>query len=613
MSEQTFIILDKLFEGDRTDRGRVIREELVNTYNQYLEDPGKQLRKVAMTNAFFKAFSHILKKRLPKEGYSLQLTTTELNFIDYGYVFPDLIPMPVAEVETMLGQLQWNTGSSDYLRFFSFSGYINHEFHRFMGYFELQELNKAIDQLKYEYQEIDQDKKIIVEHIRQMNIENYDTPQKAQVLQTLHTLNNNVYRLTEALISLKKRVQTGQALTAEERTQLINIENKQNQLKRERNNLYKETQLEHKLYIEINNLEEKYFKRINDAQDKYHEIERAIRNRDTFSQSKLEMPLIEKEDFIQDKVKEIQNLIDYTAKRSRVAPFPFLTRRVVLDLPEQIFNYIRGCEKHDQQLFKTKGVRLQGMPGVILGPGQGEGFFNYENNKFFIPVEYSNSLEDSVIHALVIYKWDMDETREMRDSFAELKPYKGKSFVELQKGLYKEYHTYITKESRGYKVMDKEIKEWFSWKISPSKEDLEAFDANSGPASALNGDGIPLVNTIEGEVIDVDDTPATEEAVPVEPGELYTPVPAASRAEDTLNEFYQRLVKLLRWPDLRERIRITPAEEQGDVDITIQGIDLSGMEAEEIFQSLLIQAKLRRLRGLEKHRWFEPPEDAVGE
>ncbi len=599
MSNNAYAILDALYDSDKTDRGRLAKEEILEAYNSYLEDPSKRMKKMTLTSAFFRTVMHILKKRIPKdESYTLNLTKTELQAIDFGYIFPDLIDCTIEETQKFLGEINWNTGTSEYLKFFSITGYINHEFHKIMGYFDLLGMNKEIQKLEHEYESLQNEKKqYLTDIIGQIN-EVYSVDTLFNFKNSILTMNTNIYRLTEALLTLKKRVQTGQALSAAERKNLIGIENKQKQIQRERNNLYKEHKIEHKTYLELNSLEDKYFKKIDECQDKFHKIEKAKKDMAAFKDIKSGMPLVEKEEFITEKVTEIQNLIDYASKRSKVVSFPLLTKKIPNDLPEQILKTFKDSEKFDQRLFKNKNVRIHGMPGVILGPGAGEGFFNYENSKFYIPLNYADKLEDSVIQGIVVYKWDMDETRELRDSFADIKKYKGKSFVELQKGLFKEYHTYTTKECRGYKVMEKEIKEWFTWQVAPTKEELQTYEENEGnEKNSLESDDNLQVKTVERIVDEADALPPVEENTPETKFEIKT------SADECLSEFYTRIQKILKWPDLTERIQFNKSEVNGDVDLVIKNIDVSDTESELLFHALLIQAKMKRLRGLERENW----------
>ena len=594
MSDNPLVIVEKLFASDNTERGRRIKQELVEAYEKYMEDDTKRLNKLALSSAYFKVVSYILKKRIPEDGsYNLKLTPIELNVIDYGYMFPEFIDMPMEEVERELKKINWNTGSKDYLKFYSISGYINHEFHKMMGYFEIERLDNELEKVEEEYNDLVSEKRDILSSIIEKITDIYSTEQLLPYRDIILKMNTNLYRLTEAMLTMKKRVQEGEALSAEERTHLISIENNQKNLKRDRNLLYKENSLERKTIMTLTSLEDKYFKMIGEVQDKYHEVEDARKKREKFAGRKVRIPLSVKEEFISEKVEEIKELVDYASKRSKVVSFPFLTKKVLDNLPEKIQEIFLECERNDKKIFGNKEVRLHGMPKVLIGPGCGNSFFSYESGMFYVPIDFPNKLEDSIINGIVIYKWDMDETRELRDSFSELKKYKNKSFVELQKGLVKEYHTYITKECRGYKVMDKDIKEWFLWQIAPSKREKEEAENKKRDESLAN---VELkVETVD-KIVD-------KEKVGSSLSENYGDVEEIFVSDRALNNFYRRINKILKWSDVRDRIVITPSENGGDIDIKLLGIDLDGVEIELLFNALLIQAKLRRYRGMEKENW----------
>lgn len=670
MSDPTTTLLDRLFEGDATERALTLRKEFHDAYKEFMAEPSKRLKKAVAAGAYFKVMAYILKKRLPKDDApTIALTRAELLFIDFGFIFPDLLSEPWQEIEAFLEKIQWNGGSRGYLRFFTHSGWLNEEYMKMMGLQDLRRMDEEIARLKGELQALGDEKDRLRGEVLALVDAAYPGPEQLPARKTVASIIVNLYRLTEGLYQLKKKVQQGQALSGEERITLNTLEDRQVKMRRERNGLLRDTRVEQKIYVEITTVEDRFFRKIDEHLTKWHEVERAERKREEFAVAKAGTPRNLREEFIGGKVEELKNMLDFTAKRSKVSPFPFLTKRFAENFPEQILRAVLDCEKNDPELFKVKGIRLQGMPGVIIAPGQGEGFYNFENHMFYIPIDFANKLEDSVIHAITIFKWDMDETRELRDAFAELKPYRGKSFVELQQGLFREYHTFVTKECRGYRVMDKEIRDWFQWKIAPKKDaaSVLAKDQPVDEKALLAGDSAPAVATLTGDipveaeappdpapVAGIATTETAEAPPPPAPGVPFTqpppgspaasfpspappsaphaapayPSPPASSgggvdfgppprdpprtvAERAQLDLLERLNKLLKWPDARDRIRFRRSESGGDVDLLIRGISLSDTEPELLFNALLIQAKLRRLRGLEHENWDRPAEPAA--
>ena len=66
MSDNPLVIVEKLFASDNTERGRRIKQELVEAYEKYMEDDTKRLNKLALSSAYFKVVSYILKKRIQR-------------------------------------------------------------------------------------------------------------------------------------------------------------------------------------------------------------------------------------------------------------------------------------------------------------------------------------------------------------------------------------------------------------------------------------------------------------------------------------------------------------------------------------------------------------------
>ena len=57
--------------------------------------------------------------------------------------------------------------------------------------------------------------------------------------------------------------------------------------------------------------------------------------------------------------------------------------------------------------------------------------------------------------------WDLKEMKKTR------------SVVKVQQRLMTEYVTWIVKESQGYRIMEKEIRNWFEQYIAPDKHDVK--------------------------------------------------------------------------------------------------------------------------------------------
>lgn len=115
----------------------------------------------------------------------------------------------------------------------------------------------------------------------------------------------------------------------------------------------------------------------------------------------------------------------------------------------------------DPEMLRASRIRMYGIPRVILVPGQGLGVYDWEDNSIVIPIFPVASDEKSFGFALASFRWDNDEDRTLKDTYALLKANKGKGIRALQEAFCNDYFLWVSKERRGYRVLPKETAKWF--------------------------------------------------------------------------------------------------------------------------------------------------------
>ncbi len=170
---------------------------------------------------------------------------------------------------------------------------------------------------------------------------------------------------------------------------------------------------------------------------------------------------------IQEKIKQVRSFSEMSARRSRLVPSPFFqsSPRELLSLKE-LDAHLSEMPALDPEIFRTTRLRARGYPRICLVPGKGDGIYDWEEHSLLFPLVPSRSVAQTVAHAFALMRWDADEDRELKDTYASLKDSKGKSHTGLQEAFVKDYLIWITKETRGYRILPKDKYKWFKWQIA---------------------------------------------------------------------------------------------------------------------------------------------------
>jgi hypothetical protein len=477
-NEFSDVILDRLIECDGSDaKGNEVKNDMLNNISKHIANTRDPFVKRSLNYSFWNLIAYILKKKVAatKGAESINFSNDELLAINYGCV-SDLIAKTSEKfsIDSIDEVFESNCCINEVdIKFYSITQWLNEQLKEFMGIYE-------IEKLKTEYES-----KVIKTQEYKKSIED-NLMQKKQVLASIGRQINNtplflkIYNLSESInqntnkFSLYKfKGNSGMALSKEERLELINIENEINTARNERKELIKS-------YLAFNNdlckYEDNIIQNEIDLLWLISGLAKSKTDLDNFITSKNETPASKKEEFIAERITYIKNMFELISKRNKIEPTPCLSEKITLRIPDLIIEALSEYLKADPRVFKTKKFKRFGYPSVIFVPGCGNGIYSYDYNALIIPFFPATNFKESIISAMVLYRWDCDEDKEFREAFNSLKPYKKLSFVDLQRALIKNFIIYITKELKGYKIFDKEIRDWFAWQVSPKKDEIVDFE-----------------------------------------------------------------------------------------------------------------------------------------
>lgn len=122
----------------------------------------------------------------------------------------------------------------------------------------------------------------------------------------------------------------------------------------------------------------------------------------------------------------------------------------------------------DPGLLSVARVRMYGMPRILIVPGRGVGAYDWSDNTLLLPVSPSRKdAERALSFACASFRWDTDEERLLKDTYDKLKENKGKNIIDMAVSFSKDYFLWVTKESKGYRILPRENHKWFTQHFSP--------------------------------------------------------------------------------------------------------------------------------------------------
>ena len=176
---------------------------------------------------------------------------------------------------------------------------------------------------------------------------------------------------------------------------------------------------------------------------------------------------------MKESIKTRKMFMEMSAKRSHLDVSPLFSPSGGKDLLtfSAISKGIEHLLQADPGILGLSRIRIHGCPRVVVVPGKGNGVYNWEEHVLQFPLIPADTPEKSVAQAMALFRWDADDDRDLKDTYAGLKGNKGKSIMALQESFSKEYLLWVTKEIRGYRVLEKDQYKWFKWKIAGSEEE----------------------------------------------------------------------------------------------------------------------------------------------
>lgn len=169
-----------------------------------------------------------------------------------------------------------------------------------------------------------------------------------------------------------------------------------------------------------------------------------------------------------------KGLMTLCGKRVKVEPFSVLSGKAKPVTAASLKKVITMIEEFDPKVFKNDRVKYLGLPKFVIIPGYGNSLYDWKNNAILVPTMPYGRLDESLFSGVVEYKLDMDDDKMLLMSYNKIEDNKGiKSHLRLKEKFAKDYAIYMGQEIKGYKVMGKELRNWFNHEIAPNRFEIK--------------------------------------------------------------------------------------------------------------------------------------------
>ncbi|HMA66083.1 MAG TPA: hypothetical protein VKO63_12820, partial [Chitinispirillaceae bacterium] len=195
---------------------------------------------------------------------------------------------------------------------------------------------------------------------------------------------------------------------------------------------------------------------------------------DAVQKAQAEFSPIEFENKIREELEHIRDMTRLSSKRMHLDNCPVLTDGKKYFSYSKIVECLNRILEFDPLLFKNDRVPIVGKPVILIVPGSGNAVYDWKNNLVLIPLQYTtDNPMISISSGMIEYRLDTDEDKLMLNSYNVLPEYKTiRSTIQLKSQLTKDYTTWMTQEYLGYRVLPKNVKEWFEHDIGPNKNEI---------------------------------------------------------------------------------------------------------------------------------------------
>ncbi|MBN1982163.1 MAG: hypothetical protein JW795_11570 [Chitinivibrionales bacterium] len=198
---------------------------------------------------------------------------------------------------------------------------------------------------------------------------------------------------------------------------------------------------------------------------KSEELKNVEKARQTISQNEVQSR-------VRTELEGMRDLVKLCAKRMHLNSCSILQPKDKFFTVAEIAKCFERIFDFDPRILCNQRVSIHGKPSILIVPGNGVAVFDWKNNQFLVPLVCSDFMA-SIASAVIEYRLDVDEDKALSNSYQKLPENKTiRSFVTIRNNLTKDYIKWMTSEYSGFKVLSKDVRQWFEHEIAPKRNDI---------------------------------------------------------------------------------------------------------------------------------------------
>lgn len=182
--------------------------------------------------------------------------------------------------------------------------------------------------------------------------------------------------------------------------------------------------------------------------------------------------------YLEERLREIRSDIVLCSRWGRTESYCTLLEHRKIHTKRDVMEAVETIADYDPGIFDNRKVKREGRPTILLTPGTGNGSYDFRTNTLIIPVSSPAALLESVAFALALYRRDVDQEfneSTLWHSFyddALWRKIKNRSrprrFKDQMFEFVNTYVRWITREAKGLRVLEREIRGWYEQYIAPN-------------------------------------------------------------------------------------------------------------------------------------------------
>jgi len=467
-------VMEEIFKNETSEAYLELKNTVNSLIDRYIEKSLDPMIINSLNSKYWDILAYILSRKFMEGNISeLQFTDMERLVVDFGYFSEKLGNNITNFNERSLDEVFSSSFATDpEFEVFSITTWLSKQLQDFIGVTSIEKLKKDYSNITTKIKEANTEK----ENNKKFKRELFEALSKNEDL-TGDTL-DKIVKTTEKLEQIsdiyaffKYKVQTGSKMTKEEVSEFVNIENfLLNSLRNERRDLFKGVHGGDRFQVELIKFETEIILRECEILNLVSAKGNCKSELNKYAECTQSAMPEHKINFLTEKISFLKTVFTQITKHNQIEPILFMIRKIHKNLPDFVFKAMADFAEADNNVFNNKKVRSSGYPSILLVPGSGNGVYNAASDTLVFPMLPLKDFNETVVNAMVLYRWENDENGDLKSSFHNRKKYKKASFASLQQSLIKEYLVYVLYPQVRKRVMDKEIYDWFMVEIAPKKD-----------------------------------------------------------------------------------------------------------------------------------------------